>query len=481
MQRLVLLLILLAAAVLFLSEASFVAANQCPAPNLEWLERRTPEFALVYSRVDSRLQQPFSGQLAPQLQADYLRFSQLFDAALPLPITLRAYPDLQQYLCLNPVAAPPPPNVFHSHIGAREIVLISQFMDFERDGWQSDLINAVRYEMALLFVEQISDGQAPPGLMAGIAIYTQEPAIVMTDELVNQPNVSDPELSWRVLWESSDTLQERALALEAMTTVAYLVDVYGWPKFQQFLHALSTTEGYRQALWQTYEIELADLQAQWVRYYPVFFQGRWRANVFYGFDFAEFERLIELGAYADATQSLREAMVFLEGLGDTESIVYAQELLARSETGQEAGALLRQSRQALQNKQYEQAVALAEQSEEKYIALGDSRRIEELNSYRVWAEEILAMRAELNLLENEVIARDQEAAATRLLEMGPRLRELGDTDSVSRIEALLQQETSRQQQAAVEILQLGLLAIIALVVVRLLLLLWRVPPEARLT
>lgn len=475
-----------------------VNASTCPKNDLEWGELLTPGFAIIYSQEDASLATGILEQLSADLHDDYARFASLFGQPLNHLITIRIYPDERFYDCLNPLAPELAPDGYHAHIGAREIALISSRMDTHRASWQAELLNALRYELAILFVDRVTDGKAPPGLKAGVGAYAQDPHESQVERWVSASTRLQPAASWRLVWEQQSIAQDEKLDLAelsqesdsaalsqeshlaALSIVAYLIDVHGWPKFNQFLHQLSTAEGYRQALASTYAVDLADLQEHWRSYYPLFLQGRWRANVIYGFDLSVFERLVAAGAYADAAEGLKEAIAFLENLGEDEQLARAQALLQMSQVGQEAGALARQSRQALQQKDYALSAYLSRQARQKYQEIGDSRRLAELDAYRDWAEEVLALRAEVAAFQDQRNPGREGAAIERLVQIGQRLASLGDEQGVTQVNQILAESETRRQNRAATLSAAGLIVCLGLLLARLRSARQPPPPEARL-
>jgi type II secretory pathway component PulJ len=472
----ILLLILLFAPPFLVS----VSASTCPKNDLEWGDLVTPGFVIIFSQEDAGLATGLLERLGTDLHDDYARFASIFGQPLNHPITIRIYPDERFYQCLNPLAPELAPDGYHAHIGAREIALVGDRIDDSRAGWQVELLNALRYELAALFVDRMTDGKAPPGLKAGIGAYAQDPHESRVERWVSTSAGLGPAASWRTLWEQQSIAHDQELHLAALSIVAYLVDVHGWPKFIQFLQQLSTVEGYRQALASVYAADPADLQDHWRSYYPLFLQGRWRANVIYGFDLSVFERLVAAGAYADAAEGLKETIVFLEDLGENEQLARARALLQVAQVGQEAGALARQSRQALQQKDYALSAYLARQARQKYQEIGDGRRLAELDANREWAEEVLALRAEVEAFQNQQNPGREGASIERLVQIGQRLASLGDEQGVAQANQILAESETRRQNRATTLSAVGLIVCLGLLLMRLRSSRQPPPAEARL-
>lgn len=143
--------------------------------------------------------------------------------------------------------------------------------------------------------------------------------------------------------------------------------------------------------------------------------------------------------------------------------------------GQEAASLLAQSRQALQTRQYEAAIVLADEAEATYLDLDDQRRQDEITSYRDWAKEVLTLRLELVQLQDS-----NNADMDRLVAIGQRLGELGDTESADTVaEIIAAYNLDRQETADNLVWRIALLPV-AMIALRVLLVLRRRPVESQL-
>lgn len=474
-----LLLLVVVGCLLAGNPTAFAQQDSCLRLDIASHERHSELFSLLYSNSDIDLGNTLLTRFGETLLADYERFSQLFGETLPVPIVIRIYPDREYFSCVNPLTPPPAGLTFHGHAGVKEIVLIGEDINVLAADWEELTLNALRHEMAVLFVEQITDGKAPPGLVTGIGVYAQDPAVTVTGRRTFAEADARPQDSWRELWEAQSNAGPSAF--KAMTTVSYLVEVYGWPRFNDFLHQLDTAESYRQALHETYGLELAALQAPWQEYYPLFMAGRWRTNVFYGFDFTDLETLVHEGAYNDAITNLRDVISFLETVEDEERIAYAESLLRTAETGRDAGLLVRQARQALQEQDYARAIALADQAEEAYRSLGDERRLEELAGYRARAQAVLSLQQQLGTLASAITAGDErEVTITNLQKVHQELGRYGEAAGVSEAEELVELINTRKSVQAQQRLAAWARAIALVLLLRLVLVRLRAPRETKL-
>lgn len=444
-----------------------------------WSELRSSSFALLYPLGQDVLAQSVFSLYGDTLENEYRRFSAAFDSQLSLPVLVRIYPTSNDYLCLNPLVTELAVQATHAHVGNREIALIAENILADPSSWQSNAVNAFRHELAALFVVALSEGTAPLGLQSGTGGYAEDPAETFSARFAEFGNDNDPDHSWQTLWEEELIFSDAALQLETASQVAYLVDVYGWTTFLDFLRALPENSGYGQALVDTYGASVTELEKQWEDYFALYVDGRYRANVLHELDLSVFESMIAAGAYTDAISGLENATLLLETLDQTEKQSTAQTLLLQAESGLQASNLLAQSRQTLQSGDYPLAIALANQAETIYAQLGSTHRQEEIDTYRAWATEVLQLRAELDQIRNGGPLANA-IAPLRLGVIGNRLAELGDAEGAEQaLFALESRAAQRNTLIAVAGLIGGLVCVF---------LLWRLardlrmspPPEAQL-
>jgi hypothetical protein len=255
--------------------------------------------------------------------------------------------------------------------------------------------------------------------------------------------------------------------LHAVSIVAYLVDVHGWPAFLRFLQSLPASEGHRQALVQAYGLEFAGLEEQWVKYFPMYFQGRWQAHAWYNYDLSQQQELVKAGAYSDAHKALSEIVPLLEKSGQSERLVQARQLMEQAGLGVEASNLIIESRQALQNGDYQHSLELVDQAEQRYVVLNNYQRLDEISGYRDQVQKILQVHLELDQLRSEASSRTNTfGLAAQLVRMGQRLAALGDVRGQTRVMEMLGVVTFRQQNQYLMVSILGITLALALLFVR---------------
>ena len=132
------------------------------SPLLSWDEIRTESFAIIYPGMYEQVAQGLYMLYGPMLDAEYIRFSALFNQELAPPISVRIYSDADEFYKLNALAPELGPEQTHSNIGAREISLIGDRIAVNITMWQAEAENAFRFELAQLFITELSNNQVPP-------------------------------------------------------------------------------------------------------------------------------------------------------------------------------------------------------------------------------------------------------------------------------------------------------------------------------
>lgn len=442
-----------------------------------WGEIRTDHFAIVYSPANIVLARSIASYFGDDLDKEYNQFSSAFGEHLETPISIRVYPDEYSYYCLNSLSPLLEEGATHAHIGYREISLIAENIQADYESWQSRAMNGFRHELVLLLGEQMSNGKAPAGLLAGLGGYAEDPAEVFEERHQNTEYIEEPILTLQTLWEDNLLPFDDTELLQATTTVAYLIDVYGWNRFLDFLGNFAVTDGYRQASQDTYGYRIQELQGHWNDYFKVYIAGRWRFNVFHNYHLEVFQELIKAGAYVDAVEGLQEAIPLIEIFGEEDDLVFANELIAISQMGIQAGVLVADARRSLVAGEYQQCIDLSTQALGIYKQLEDERRLGELRVYISIAQEILTLRNEVEEIKQNVT---YPGEVQRLIEISERLSELGDQQGVSAAEIALTLITAGQRKFVELIFWGGAVVILILLLRRIYRLKDSSPPETEL-
>ena len=458
---------------------SEAAAQACTLQT--WGETRTRSFIFTYQE-GTPLGAEIAGRFGEVLDAEFNRFANLFETSLPVPILVRVYPNERDYYCFNALASEIPIGQTHSHIGGREIALIAQNITADRVAWEAQGLEALRHELAILFLNAMTAEKAPPGLQLGLGIYAEDPFVTFEERLGDHPPPLDaPSATWRGLWEAPNLVFARENALQAASITAYLIDVYGWDRFLEFTGALRTSDSWRPALEEVYPAGANALESQWeTTYYPVYFEGRWRENVIYGLSLAPYEQLIASGAYQAAVEGLAEVIVVLVDLEEFEKLTRAQELNALAQQGLEADASANQARQAYLEADFTAAAEFADAALAGYAALGDLRNEAGLVLIRAQAEEVVRLREEVETLRPRADGLAAGLLGPRLAEIEGRLTVLGDPQGAAAAAELLGAINRSRTAMAAGIALLGVL-LACLVLVRRVRGVRELPaPEARL-
>ncbi len=459
-----------------------IQRGDCDArPAIEWREQRTQSFAILYPAGYEILGEALSTRQADVLDREYDRFAALFETSLALPVSIRIYPTVADFTCLNAQAEQVSPSAIHSRVGAREIALFGDQILAAFAALDGSIVDLIRYELGLLFTRQASGGRLPAGLEDAIGHYLQDPAQTIGQLRQDPTGRQAPPRDWADLWEEPAPQEAFLRQIQATSTVAFLVDTYGWAPFLAFLHGLPAAQGYRLPLANVYGKDLARLEEEWRAYIPRYFQGRWQAHPLYNFDLEPMLELIRAGDYAEADRKLQGALRFLEKTHQPEKLDQARALLAIAQKGQDAERLAAASLQAFQAGDYERSLGLAGEAERLYAEIGSQARAEEIAFFRGRVDSILARHADLALLQRQVATEwNTFSLALRLVALGRSLGELGDARGLRQVQELARAIESRQRAQHLAFSSLVLALVLLLLALRLWLQRRRPPPEAEL-
>ena len=462
-------LISLLSILLILPTADVFGMAQSSVQRVEWEEIRTQYFALIFPADSRAVAQMIYDNFGLAIDQEYEFLQKVFEIELILPINLRIYPTVADYRELNPKAPQISQTDTHSHVGFREISLIDENIAANYADWSATTLSAIRFELGVLFTEQVTDLKAPPGLLAGVGAYMLNPLANQSEFLASIPSQMDlkrPAVTWQNLWEDEASFNNPILRLQALSIVAYLVERDTWMGFVGFLNDLANPRDVAEVVSDHYHLDASTFQRNWVEYYPTFWTERWQYNALYNYDLAPYQNALKLGAYASLEQNLKELLPFLVKTGQAEGMETVAQLLESARKGQLAGSTALQARQALTSGEYEQAIQLANSALEQFAALGDFRREAEINAYRQRAEEVLMLRgqaAEL-MAQARLLSNPSEAVAA-LRGLQARLTALGDTQGSQGISQTVQEVedvlTRRQNRSYLLIAGVALLLLVA--------------------
>jgi hypothetical protein len=396
----------------------------------------------------------FAAEQRAALDAAYDVLVPLYGTTPVLPIIIRVYAGVSEFANLNALVPPLAPGAVHTHLGSREIALILPFPP----GYLSspEAVNALRHELSGLLLSTLSANQMPPGLEQGFNQYVEIPG-PQTEFAVERLRTAvqfgsyGQLLPWRNLFDGDAVYSDHNVAYpEALSIAAFLIETYGYDRVRALAQAFAQGRSYSTALAEVYGEPLDRLQQAWLAYLPGYLEERWQHNVLHNFDLRPYQAGLEAGAYEQVGAALDEVMPLLELSQQTEALAEAQALSAWAAEGIAAEALVQEQRQALLAGDYPRVLELAEAAQSAYGALGDTRRVHEIQDHIERAQGILDLRAELAVVDGLIGAGDYAAAEARLLDLVPRFDRLGDTTGGQMARDALAGLGDERQQAADE-------------------------------
>jgi hypothetical protein len=401
----------------------------------------------------------FAAEQRAALDAAYDVLVPLYGATPVLPIIIRVYASSFEFANLNAIVPPLGPGAVHTHLGSREIALILPFPP----GYLSspDAVNALRHELSGLLLSTLSANQMPPGLELGFNQYVEVPG-AQTEFAIERLRTAAQYgsygqlLPWRNLFEGDGVYTDRNVAYpEALSIAAFLIETYGYDRVRALAQSFAQGRSYSTALAEVYGEPLDRLQQAWLAYLPRYMEERWQYNALHNFDLRPYQTGLEAGAYAQVGAALEEVIPLLTLSQQSEALAEAQLLSAWAAEGVAAEALVQAQRQALLAGDYQRVLELAEAAQAAYGALGDTRRVHEIQDHIERAQGILDLRAELAAAEDLIAAGDYAAGEARLRDLVPRFDSLGDTTGGQLARSALAGLGDERQQAAAERIDLA--------------------------
>ncbi|NJN16068.1 MAG: hypothetical protein HC822_07175 [Oscillochloris sp.] len=348
--------------------------------SVDWRERRTDQFTILYNAGGEAEAERY----AAFVDTVYEEIALAFAHRTATPLTLRLYPNSEEYYQINPAARNVPGVVAHADFRRRELVVI-----VERTLQQSEeeVRNNVRHELTHIVVSDLSAGRLNTGFHEGIAQYMERPAPELERKITILRSAVDQDrlLRWSDL-DSRDTIYgDPALAYpQALSIVAFLVERYGFAEFQRFLEITARSSGYRSALERTYNDSPADLEAEWRNWLPSYLAGGYRSNVLERYDPRPAASLIGQGRYAEAQADLERGLAVAQqnpSLYQSAELATIENLLQRAQDGLRAERLAEDARTALLGGDYERAAERIGQARMAFAALEDTRQSAVLAEY----------------------------------------------------------------------------------------------------
>jgi hypothetical protein len=183
-------MVLLTLLSLFLLFVLFFSGEKAPAYGvrqnefdflLSWGELTTKHFVSIYSSENIGLAQPVDNLFTEDLNKEYQLCSSAFGVSLQMPISIRHYPKMAYFFCLNALSPELGEKATHSHNCFREFSVIVNNIRADFNAWQVKALNDFRQELVALFGEKVSSGNAIDGLLMGLGGYTETPVAVFDE------------------------------------------------------------------------------------------------------------------------------------------------------------------------------------------------------------------------------------------------------------------------------------------------------------
>ncbi|MCB9176202.1 MAG: hypothetical protein H6648_03510 [Caldilineae bacterium] len=341
-----------------------------------WLEQDGQAIAIVYPAGA----EPFRDYFAERADAIYGQLSSAFADALELPVTLRLYRDDAAFLAANPLFVEVGGVLAQARRGRREVAI-----SLPRALGASDppapipgqleprLDNALRLELAYLFVAHASADRLPAGFQSGLAQYLLQPSEATASGVARLRDARDAAAlhDWSALNAAGAEYLDPALAQpESLAIVHFLVERQGFARLLEFVRANASAAGWREALEDSYGMPPSQLAAEWEAWLPRYLDGGWRQHALYSADLGSAEDLMRRGDFAAAAMQLSSTVSLLESI-DPVAAEAARERLSDAEAGLAARRRAGEAAAALQAGRYAEAAEDGEAALEGLTRLGD--------------------------------------------------------------------------------------------------------------
>lgn len=450
---------LLAVWILFTIFNSFLRASANASHQFyAWDEVRTGSFVIIYPLIEGTTKETilalYGSQLPPDqqdfghlilyaygetLEEEYQRSRILLNVNLELPISVRVYPRESDYYNLNAYAALMPPGATHGHVGEKEISLIAENIAKDPLVWQMKALNAFRSELSAIAVEKLTKGKAPPGLIVAVSQYLLDPREVLS-AAISMAKQSSPDLSlgFEQLWSDEQVLHDAIKTVQAVSTIAFLVDSYGWTQFLDFMNALTNATNLASAYETVYKSSLDSAEKLWRSYYPVYLEERWQYHFLYNVDLESYHRMIQMGAYNDALALLTAQIDLLEQVGEIKSLLALQDLFEKAKTGEQGLSFVQQARQNCAEGDYSLCLDKLAKARSIFEIIGDEQRLVEIGNLEKVARDVQSLRQDFEQKKWVALITNSSQSVEELLQISRKLIKMGDRQSEKNIAKIIQ-------------------------------------------
>lgn len=351
-------------------------------PDTGWSSQTNAD--LTYSVQDNEEIDPAEfanrfGLFAESALAELLLFFDLPPLSTPIEIKAYTSPDDFETVTaslerveLDDVIARADPENLTIHLPLAEFLGMTSF----------DAENQIRHATSHILTGLATDFQIPRGFDEGIARYVERPAIpvLAARTALVQARYLDGELaSWSNLNRTVPIESNDLIDAQSYAVVSYLMNPTGLTKFREFLTALQTSDGWREAMSIAYAPATPDsLEEQWKANIPRWASEEWDWNLAAGFDLEPARALLNRGSYEATTSQLEASEVLARDIDDPGFAEDVADLKDQARIGSLAESKMQETEQALNTFAYDRAMNAVEQAADQYALLPPELRPDDL-------------------------------------------------------------------------------------------------------
>lgn len=341
-------------------------------------------------------------------------------------IVVTLYGDDDAYTRANPVAGREEGVLGHAQPQAGVIGIAVARLRDKSEGFRRD---AVRHELTHIILGDLSKQRLPIGFQEGIAQYLerdlgQRQRFVTT---LQQARDAGQLLNFTTLNQQRPFLQAAAVSYpQSYSMVVFLAEKHSFGKVVQLVLATREARTLDEAVKRVFDRTIPELETEWQAFMPGFVAGGGQRNDLDLWDLAQPRQLLGSGKYAESRELYDRAEALFTSVGAQEKLAIARAERQRAVAGVEAVDLTGRGMAALTMHTYGVAVELLSQGEERWRALGDSRRAELTSAALVQARDGQRALGQLDEARQKLESWRFQQADDLAYEAGQVLAELGD-------------------------------------------------------
>ncbi|HEY7035557.1 MAG TPA: hypothetical protein VH482_29725 [Thermomicrobiales bacterium] len=441
------------------------AAAPPPSGTTDWATQETDHFRFFVQKNDRMTAEAFVQAYGAYAETAFKEISLFFNTAADQKISVYVYADTGSY---------------NTAVGALDRVEIAG-IDAIADPRNLDISialptfsahsaleaeNQIRHATAHVLAGVASDFNIPRGFDEGIAQYVERvntPKLARIASVVQTANQQVSLPSWVDLNRAQPLDGEDDLiAASAYSVVAYLIQHQGLPEFQQFLAALKTNPGWRDAMKVAYApADSNGLYKQWKDKLSVWAATEWSWNLVEGFNLDPAKELLAKGNYKGAQDRLQLSEQLFLALNDQKGRDEVEQLKTECAIGIQAEELMTDTQQALERHTYDRASSYLAKAKAQYDQLPPEQRPDELiATYEALANAGNEATAQLDAATGLSHSwGDYPEARKAARNAGATFATLGDEEKRTEAQSVLNGLDTRQRRL---VLMLGALAVLTL-------------------